>query len=190
MKLMIDLFSGLGGASEAFLNDWSVLRYDSNPNFQDLPCTTICDLKNYEIKIRHQVDLLWASPPCDEFSLGFNAPQAIANRAGVEYQPDMSLVLRSLELIKQLQPSTWVLENVVGSIKWIEPILGPPRQIIGPYVLWGTFPFIDLDRDWQPESKVDVTTNRKAERSRVPFMISKQLKKAVENQQTIFDYGA
>ena len=31
---MVDLFSGLGGASEAFLkNDWEVERYDNNPLF-------------------------------------------------------------------------------------------------------------------------------------------------------------
>ena len=71
MKLMIDFFSGLGGASEAFIHDlgWQVLRYDNNPLLRDVPLTLMADLLHDEIRIRHQIDVFWASPECREFSM-------------------------------------------------------------------------------------------------------------------------
>ena len=108
VKLMIDLFSGLGGASEAFIQDpnYSVLRYDNNPAFENLQGTTICDLLNYEIKIRHEIELIWASPPCLEFSNAYHAPKSIANREGIEYKPNLDLVKRAIEIVEDLG---WVL---------------------------------------------------------------------------------
>ena len=83
MKLMIDLFSGLGGASQAFMNspEWAVLRYDNNPALSNVAATTICDLKEYQIICRHDIDLIWASPPCLTFSTAYNAPKSIAQIA-------------------------------------------------------------------------------------------------------------
>ena len=61
MRLMLDLFSGLGGASEAMYqsDEWSVLRYDNNPDLGYVPATTICDLKEFQIKCRHEIELIW-----------------------------------------------------------------------------------------------------------------------------------
>jgi len=48
MKHMLDLFSGLGGASEAMVRDdtWSVLRIENNPLLGGVPYTVIDDVKN------------------------------------------------------------------------------------------------------------------------------------------------
>ena len=39
MKTMVDMFSGLGGASEAFFQskNWVVWRYDNNPLLSHVP---------------------------------------------------------------------------------------------------------------------------------------------------------
>ena len=79
-KHFLDLFSGLGGASEAFVNDfdnWSVLRIDNNPLLGGVPYTIIDDVtkvaKSVRIYHKAKIDCIWASPPCRDFSLGYNA---------------------------------------------------------------------------------------------------------------------
>jgi len=151
---MVDLFSGLGGASEAMLKDWEVLRFDNNPLLANIPKTTIVDIKDLAptlIPYRNgmkKIDLIWASPPCREFSNGFASPKSIATREiGLEnYVPDMGLLEEAIKIIDIAKPKFWVIENVVGSIRYFKDYLGEPRQIIGPYVLWGNFPLLDVDK--------------------------------------------
>jgi len=193
MKLMLDLFSGLGGASQAFLNDyeWAVLRYDNNAQLEHVASTTLCDLLTYKIECRHQIDLIWASPPCLEFSQAFAAPRSKARREGIEFEPDLKLVTRAMEIIEELKPTHWVIENVVGAIADFEPLLGAPRQIIGPFVLWGNFPYIHMPKDFN-HSKADIDERwsdiRSNIRAKIPWEISQNLKDAIKNQKTIIDY--
>ena len=83
----LDLFSGLGGASEAFVHDldnWTVLRIDNNPLLGGVPYTVIDDIT--QIPVKHydsawKIDCIWASPPCTDFSGGFNSPKSKAARS-------------------------------------------------------------------------------------------------------------
>jgi hypothetical protein len=44
-NLCIDLCSGLGGLSEAFVREgWTVMRLDNNPRFAEVPHTVIADI--------------------------------------------------------------------------------------------------------------------------------------------------
>jgi hypothetical protein len=192
MMLMIDLFSGLGGASEAFVQSgrWSVLRYENNAALGYVPFTQLVDLRTFEIKCRHEIDIIWASPPCQDFSRAYDAPAPKAERAGIEFEPDLTLVKKAKEIIDNLKPRYWVIENVVGAIKEFEAILGEPRQIIGPFVLWGNFPLLTMGRDFK-HSKASVDKRhspiRSNIRAQIPLEISSQLLRAVENQRTLFD---
>lgn len=195
MKTIIDLFSGLGGASEAFTQGpepWTVLRYENNPALGDVPYTTLCDLVDFDIHVRHGVDLVWASPPCLEFSRGFAAPAPTAEREGRHFEPSLDLVKRAIEIIEELQPMCWVIENVVGAIKHFEPLLGEPRQIIGPFVLWGNFPFVDIPRDFEhTKAGVDVWSGnplRANIKGKIPLEVSRALRRAVEQQTQLFDW--
>ena len=154
MLHMVDLCAGLGGASEAMVrsNKWSVLRIDNNPLLADVPFMVMADVKQMQGQVKshagiEKIDLVWASPPCLAFSGGYSSPKSIASREiGLEnYKPDLSLARAIKNIIDTVQPKYWVVENVVGSIRYLTEIFGEPRQIIGPYVLWGNFPFIDLD---------------------------------------------
>ena len=53
MKYMLDLFSGLGGASEAFVDcpGWNVLRVENNPLLSGVPNTVIMDINNFTPRI-------------------------------------------------------------------------------------------------------------------------------------------
>lgn len=192
MKLMIDLFSGLGGASEAFVlgpHPWAVLRYENNPALANTPYTTLCDLTDFDIHIRHQVDLIWASPPCREFSNAFNAPAPTAQREGRDFEPSLELLSRAIEIIEELEPTYWIIENVIGAIKHFEPLLGEPRQIIGSFVLWGNFPFIDVDRDLKhTKASVDVWSDnplRANIKGKIPIELSQALRRVCEQQTTL-----
>lgn len=198
---MLDLFSGLGGASDAFLIDprWSVLRIDNNMLLKNIARTLIMDIKKLPGIIKkpplvQDIDVIWASPPCTEFSGEFNSPKSKAARAGDldSYSPDMSLLETALEIIDIVKPKYWVIENVIGSIRYFEPYLGKPKQIIGAYVLWGNFPEIIVD-----ESKLickkdkDVGPGnplRSNHQAKVDLVISAGLKKAIENQSSLFDF--
>lgn len=198
MKYMLDLFSGLGGASEAFVDcpKWNVLRVENNPLLSGVPNTVIMDINNFTpIGHTEKIELVWASPPCTQFSGGFSSPKAIASRSpeGLDsYNPDMSLLEKAIEIIEIMKPKYWVIENVVGSIRYFRKYLGEPKQIIGPYVLWGNFPIIDIKADQIIPKKYKDTNSRDPLRSnrraKVDLLLSKKLKEAIEEQRTIFEY--
>ena len=204
-KHFLDLFSGLGGASEAFVQDldnWAVLRIDNNPLLGGVPFTVIDDITNLKPTTRNmkkdtwkRLDCIWASPPCRDFSNGYSSPKSIHVREhGIDsYKPDMTLLTAALDIIERVKPKYWVIENVVGSIRYFEEYLGKPRQIIGPYVLWGYFPYLDVKPEMiRAKSSKDVHSSnplRSNYKAKVDFAISKALKDAIEQQFSIFDYG-
>lgn len=203
-KHFLDLFSGLGGASEAFVQDvdnWTVLRIENNPLLGGVPFTVIDDVNSVLDRLPREramewpkLDCIWASPPCREFSNGYSSPKSIHVREhGLDsYKPDMSLLIAALEIIEIVKPKYWVIENVVGSIRYFREFLGEPRQIIGPYVLWGNFPMIDCKPEMiMAKSGKDVHSSnplRSNYKAKVDFEISSSLKDAIENQKSLFEY--
>lgn len=177
---MLDLFSGLGGASEAFVEDpdWVVRRIDNNRLVAHVPHTIISDVLNY-LPAYEQYDLLWASPPCTEFSTARQPP--IQN-------PSMELVHRTIEIIMTTNPRCWIIENVKGAIKHFSPLLGPPRLILGPYCFWGNFPLFWVDMDGYSKLENDTWSDdplRPQKRAYVPIEISTALREALRSQTTL-----
>jgi|TARA_R100000482_G_C5129279_1_gene150794 hypothetical protein len=201
-KHFLDLFSGLGGASQAFVDDidnWTVLRIDNNPLLGGVPYTVIEDIHKLSVSLPSRftwqpIDCIWASPPCRDFSNGYGSPKSIHVREyGIEsYKPDMSLLTCALDIIEIVKPKYWVIENVVGSIRYFREFLGEPRQIIGPYVLWGNFPLLDVDSaQLVPKKNKDVHSSnplRANYKAKVDYSISKALKNAIEKQTSILEF--
>ena len=191
---MLDLFSGLGGASEAMLNyGWEVRRYDNNPLLQHVPNTIIHDVTKIHANPHPdglKMTLVWASPPCLDFSTGFNAPGPTAKRSGLNFQPDLSPMLEAKRIIDEINPRFWCIENVIGSIKHFEPYLGTPRLIVGSFVLYGNFPLFDARDVKHNKSDVDPGPSnplRANYRAKVPYALSDALRQAIENQTSLFD---
>lgn len=114
---MLDLFAGLGGASQAMRSrGWSVTTVEIDPKFRP---DVVGDVAR--LPIRGQFDLVWASPPCTEFSRE-SMPWCRTGNT-----PDMSLVLAAKAAIDELRPRWWVIENVRGASRYLTPILGHPR---------------------------------------------------------------
>lgn len=205
---VLDLFSGLGGFSEAFVkNEDDVLRIENNPLLSEVPHTVMMDVKKLRDIIAEGVaqgnlnpylagiDVILASPPCYDFSLAFSAPQGIVARKGKEefmqYQPDMELFEVTLEIIDLLKPRYFIIENVRGSIRHCEKIGLIPRQKFQAYVLYGNFPKFTPPKMPTKEKK-DIKPHghplRANYRALIPFELSESIRKAILSQKTIFDF--
>ena len=202
MKLMIDMFGGLGGASEAFLDDkeWIVWRIDNNQLLEDVPNMQITDdmfglLRHYNAIENKQIELVWASPPCREFSHGFNSPVSKMRRGEEGFEnfiPSTEILENTIDTIQILKPKFWVIENVVGAIKWFKPFLGEPTQIIGSQVLWGNFPFIHMP----PKFKANKSNNdswpgdplRANKKAVIPYQLSMRLKITITEQRQLTEW--
>lgn len=198
---VLDLFSGLGGFSEAFvLAGDEVKRIENNPLLNQVPHTEeMCVLEVRDILQRQvdqgnfiwPIDVLLASPPCYDFSLAFSAPQAIASREGRydEYEPSMELVEATLDIIRLVKPKYWIIENVIGSIKHFKKIGLEPNQIHGSAVLYGKFPKFSTP-DMPTKAERDTNSKdplRSNKRALIPIELSSAIRKAIVSQKSLFD---
>ena len=196
---MLDLFSGLGGASEAFLqNGWEVQRIEHNPELGLVPETKIMCIYDFGKWVDQYadlfpagVDLVWASPPCTDFSDGYSSPKSQAIRANVDYHPEEAteLVKEAKRIIDVIKPKYWIIENVRGSIKYLKPILGEPSLIIDSIVLWGRFPKRSMPPGYKHIKADPWSTDplRANKRALIPYEISDACREAIENTKTL-DY--
>lgn len=201
MKVFIDLCCGLGGASQAFWDspDWLVLRIDNNedllPHVKGMILADITDFKNITNIITALLPMdieelvIWASPPCLEFSLAYSGPRNRAHMAGEEFEPSMDLVFACLDIIDHFEPKYWWLENVRGATTYFTPELGKYRQRLGQFFLWGHFPLIAVrDSEMLRHTKPDDRHNplRANIRACIPLDFSNAVKESIENQRTLF----
>lgn len=171
--LMLDLFAGLGGASAAMRDrGWEVVTVDVDPAFG---CTVTADLSAWSWTGRRP-DLVWASPPCTEFS------REIMPWCRTGKPPSLDLVRAAVRVINECDPTWWVLENVRGACRWLLPVLGDHRASYGPYFLWGRFP--PFACQVRKRNKESMSSSWKAERARIPYEVSEALARACET--TIF----
>ncbi len=169
MPFGIDLCSGLGGASAAWkARGWDVLTVDYDQRFHP---DVRADAREWRYTGRHRPLLLWASPPCTEFSRE-SMPWC---RTGKE--PDMSIVRGCIRIIEEVEPVFWCLENVRGATKYINPLLGTPRQSHGPFFLWGNFPRF---RCRVEPFKEKLSSSQRAKRAKVPYSLSEGIAVACE----------
>jgi|TARA_R110000824_G_scaffold326353_2_gene513273 site-specific DNA-cytosine methylase len=201
---MIDLFSGLGGASEAFLKaGWQVLRIENNPLLSEVPHTKLMCIFEFRDWIEQtllenpdafkDIEVIWASPPCYEFSLGFNAPKAEHSRRGdgTPYEPNMDLLQCAIDIIELIQPRYHIIENVRGACLHFEPYLGKFRQQNEAYFFWGNFPsFVPRSFPSKHEKDKRHSPLRANIRGKVPIEISEALLSALTNQTSIYDWVA
>lgn len=168
---MLDLCCGLGGASQAMqARGWEVVTVDIDPRFAP---SIVADLRTWSWQ-GIQPDLIWLSDPCTEFSRE-SMPWCKTGNA-----PDMTIVEAGIRLIRSVQPRYWVRENVRGSAPWVAHLLGKPRQIVGPFYLWGNFP--PIGTRLQMRKKESMSSTWQAERAKVPYALSEGIAQAIEEQ--------
>lgn len=189
---MLDLCSGLKGWSQAFqgLSEWDIVSVDNNPDLEPDILLDLTDEKavtkfKWAQRFDGEFDLIVASPPCIEFYrvLAPFYPDDYGN------PPDMTLVNVCREIIEWFAPTTWVLENTESGHRFIEPVLGPFRQRIGPFYLWGNFPLL-ANVQVPPDHKArnDVWSDnplRSNIKAKIPLEVSEGLLKTLQGQQSL-----
>ncbi len=200
-RRMVDLFSGLGGASESMLNNgWEVLRIEQNAELSLVPNTQIMSVEDFGKEVEkhikqgynfEQPTLIWASPPCTNFSDAFSSPKSKAIHAGEEYyhHDAIELVKETKRIIDMINPQYYIIENVRGAIKYLTPILGEPSLIIDSIVLWGRFPIWAMPPNYKhikadPWSKDPMRANKRA---LIPYAVSDACRQSIEHTKTL-DY--
>lgn len=187
-----DLCSGLGGWSEAFVQaGWDVIRIENNPELIGVTHTHDFDVLNYWDWIDGfpDPDIILASPPCLEFSTAYHSPRSVAARAGIDYEPDLSILHACKEIIDAKRPKWWIIENVSGAAKYFESVLGKQRQIIGPYHLWGNFPFLPILQDIKPKDSIAGNAHLASnKRALIPFELSFNLLTSWREQTSLEDF--
>ena len=122
-KLCIDLCSGLGGFSQAFVDaGWEVIRVDYNDRFAKVPFTRIVDVRSLLKDKKFMAlkpEVIITSPDCTYFSRADDWP-----RPGI--LGAMTTAGACLEIVAQMRPKYWALENPSeGMLRWL---IGAPNR--------------------------------------------------------------
>lgn len=202
-KRLLDLCSGLGGASQAFKDDknWQVLHVDKEKfplnditiDVKELANPTHPVAAAYKEKLyKFKPFLIWASPPCQEFSVANVNFRRKMREEGA--QPNTEIVEACKKIIDDLKPQFWIIENVSGAVPYISAAIGQElRHRIGAWYFWGNFPLFGPQYEGTPNKNWKYTETlphreQAAIRSKVPYMISAGLKEAIEKQSTLDNF--
>ncbi|MDE2040632.1 MAG: DNA cytosine methyltransferase [Elusimicrobia bacterium] len=176
----LDLFCGLGGASQAMVEaGWRVVRVDID---RRTTADVVCDVAALALR-PYPVDLLWASLPCDKFSR-YGQPGLYPG----EPDPPLDLAYAVRAIIDAWRPSNWVVENVLASRRWLCPIFGPVRASDRGHAYWGTVPMFPL----VPSRKKSIGQQRgewlrKLKRGYIPYEVSAAVRNYVSAQRGLED---
>jgi len=199
MKIL-DLFSGLGGFSQAFEDrGHSVFTIDNEPHFTTTLCADIMDIEPKNLPFTP--DVILASPPCNCFSV------ASIGKHWENGQPDpntlkaIALVKHTLNLIYDLRPRYWFLENPRAMLRTI--IGNPPVTVffaqygenrLKPTDIWGRHPkgfkdmqitdktLLDYEKAPRGSKRGTQRITSPEERARIPYQLSLTICKLCEKK--------
>ena len=83
---------------------WEVVSLDVDPKAGSTICTDVCSWEPMPMFAPGYFDMVWASPPCTEYS------SALTHRPRKLEEGDRTAI-RTLELIRDLHPPFWCIEN-------------------------------------------------------------------------------
>jgi len=143
---VLDLFSGLGGWSEAFKErGHEVVTVDREAKFSP---TILSDVNNLEASELGKFDIVLASPPCECFSvMTVSRYWNHQGDPGSQAKDAIQTVKNTIKLIHEIDPRFWVLENPRALLR---KVIGKPAYTVTycqygatymkPTDLWGKIP--------------------------------------------------
>jgi hypothetical protein len=128
---VLELFAGsrsIGKAAESL--GYEVFSSDLN-DFEKIDYAI--DILNFDVKkVPFKPDIIWASPPCTYFSVA-----SIGKHWNKDHTPKsenallgVAFVEKTLEIIKELKPKFWYIENPRGKLRKLQVVKGLPRATV------------------------------------------------------------
>ncbi len=191
MKIL-ELFSGTESFSKAARErGHETFTIDNNPDHNPDWCTDIKYVKVEDILKRFgRPDVIWASPPCQHFSIATNKHWH-KRRPKEQTIASINVVSHTLKLIIDLIPRFWFLENPRGRLRFV---LGKPfvtvfygaygHPIVKATDIWGYHPAITwkskLSGNYIRFDQWESGKDRAIKRSIVPKSLCLEIIKACE----------
>ena len=163
--LALDLYCGKGGWTAGLLAvGYRVVGLDNVARPEYPGELIVADLRSMDLsRFRGRVDVITASPPCEEFSR-HGMPWT---RAKNPPPPDLSLVEAAYRIRDEVRPRLFVLENV----RFARPWLGPSVTHSGPFHFWGDAALMPpLPADYR--KKESYASKDRAARAMIPLQIA------------------
>lgn len=152
---ILDLFAGKGGEmrrAEIEQRGHEYITLDLEPSFN---CSITASIFDVSASSLGYFDFVWASPPCEVFSL--MAADHHWNGIKRAYIPksdaaklSIKLVNHTLQIIRDIKPKAWLIENPRGLLRKMPFMKGLPRTTVTycqygdsnmkPTDLWGVVP--------------------------------------------------
>lgn len=156
--LVLDLFAGTGSATKAFEDaGHTVIKVEFDEYFEADERNVLDLTAEYILEKYGKPDFIWASPPCQRFSVASlkhywiwdeKLGKAVPRRP--EVFESLNLVEFTLKLISELNPDAWLVENPRGLLRKQDLMLPLTRRTVTycqygdtrqkPTDLWGEVP--------------------------------------------------
>tara|TARA_R100001198_G_C5144161_1_gene156625 strand:+ start:57 stop:686 length:630 start_codon:yes stop_codon:yes gene_type:complete len=125
---VLELFAGsrsIGKAAESL--GYDVFSSDVN-EFHKIDY--VVDILNFDVKkVPFKPDIIWASPPCTYFSVA-----SIGKHWNKDHTPKsenallgVAFVKKTIDIIKDLNPKFWYIENPRGKLRKLQVVKGLPK---------------------------------------------------------------
>ena len=126
MPHLLELFSGTGSVGRAFRErGWHVTSVDIDMKFLPTICCDVLELEADAVLEHGNVDLLWASPPCTQYSCARTTARTPRDLIGAD-----AMVRKVLDLADSLF-CYYLIENPhSGLLKTRDVVLGIPMQVL------------------------------------------------------------
>jgi hypothetical protein len=133
MNNLLELFSGTGSISKVFkAHGWQTFTVDTDFDCHPDLCWPVEWIHSWDITDRFIPDVIWASPPCTTFSVA-----SIGKHWNPDHTPKtkqstdaIELVRKTIELINELKPKYWFIENPRGMMRTLPMMFELPRYTV------------------------------------------------------------
>jgi len=208
---VLDLFAGTGSATKAFEDEGhEIIKVELDEYFEAHERDILTLTADYLTTKYGQFDFIWASPPCQKFSVASIGHYWTGGKgASIPKRPEVfeaiALVKHTINLMNDLKPTYgWVMENPRGMLRKQDVVKNLPRYTITycqygdtrmkPTDVWGTI------KNWTPRAMCSPRANchesspagtnatgtgklRNAKlRSMIPYELGLELLKTIEGK--------